>query len=309
MIITKTNIDSPETLEWFIHFQSLLKLLITQSHSIFGGIVRDYLVPCSLLFQNKYKFQTIKKIIEKYDSILINDFDVQVKSFEQANSIIKNIRNLSNVKKITRKNNIEYNDYPQYIISTEIVFTCCIGNDIKFMIDFVKVSDITSVDFNVNNLQWFNNSGFKLIQKSKEFYKLVYNNINELSHIEFNDIDWNDPIFEKACINFICNQILEKKAYFIKNRLNNTCEKIKERFKKLWIHGFKFYEFKYGNINCFITDSDFHHDDPCAICIDKIENNFIVIKTPCNHIFHLECIDRWSKQKPSCPVCRHQLKY
>jgi hypothetical protein len=309
MLITKDNINTPETLEWFINFQTLLKLLISESYSIFGGIVRDYLVPCSALLQNKYKFNSLIKIVDNYGSLLINDFDIQVKSLEHANLIIRNIRNLLNVKKIYKKNKIEYNEYSQYIISVEIVFNSCIGKDIIFMIDFVKCTEVNSVDFSVNNLQWINNYGFKLIQKTENFYKWIYDNNTNILNIEFHNIDWNDPEFEKLCINFISNQIIKKEAHFIKNKLNNTPVKIKERFKKLWSHGFIFSEFKYGNINCFLTNEHFNHDDPCTICFDKFEKNVIVLKTNCDHIFHIDCIYKWNKQKNSCPICRNKLTF
>lgn len=43
-----------------------------------------------------------------------------------------------------------------------------------------------------------------------------------------------------------------------------------------------------------------HIKDICPICLlDKPD-----IKTKCNHWFHNECLEKWLKIKPTCPVCR-----
>ena len=45
----------------------------------------------------------------------------------------------------------------------------------------------------------------------------------------------------------------------------------------------------------------------CAICFDKMDKN--IIKTPCNHYFHCECLDGWiasniESPENNCPICR-----
>jgi hypothetical protein len=45
----------------------------------------------------------------------------------------------------------------------------------------------------------------------------------------------------------------------------------------------------------------------CSICLDT--NNKKMIKTKeCGHDFHLECLNKWIKQNPTCPYCRCELK-
>ena len=45
----------------------------------------------------------------------------------------------------------------------------------------------------------------------------------------------------------------------------------------------------------------------CSICLDT--NNKKMIKTKeCGHDFHLECLNKWIKQSPTCPYCRCDLK-
>ena len=44
----------------------------------------------------------------------------------------------------------------------------------------------------------------------------------------------------------------------------------------------------------------------CPICLD---NMFLqeTVKTPCKHVFHLECLELQLIRNPSCPLCRGVL--
>ncbi|KAF5458588.1 hypothetical protein F2P56_022609 [Juglans regia] len=43
----------------------------------------------------------------------------------------------------------------------------------------------------------------------------------------------------------------------------------------------------------------------CAICLDDFEPRQEVVITPCNHMFHEDCIMPWVKSHGQCPVCRY----
>jgi len=45
--------------------------------------------------------------------------------------------------------------------------------------------------------------------------------------------------------------------------------------------------------------------NPCQICLESDDSKFIQLE--CNHIFHDECIRRWSYTHNSCPHCRQQI--
>jgi len=47
-------------------------------------------------------------------------------------------------------------------------------------------------------------------------------------------------------------------------------------------------------------------NNECCICMDKDENKSWVSLT-CNHKFHKECIEQWTKTQRTCPICRVQL--
>ncbi|KAG4385594.1 hypothetical protein AAZX31_12G123200 [Glycine max] len=42
----------------------------------------------------------------------------------------------------------------------------------------------------------------------------------------------------------------------------------------------------------------------CAICLEDFEPSEEVMLTPCNHMFHEDCIVPWLTSKGQCPVCR-----
>ena len=50
-------------------------------------------------------------------------------------------------------------------------------------------------------------------------------------------------------------------------------------------------------------------DHTCAICLDRIITDNV--KTKCKHNFHKKCLIGWCKgnhDKPTCPVCRNDIK-
>lgn len=44
----------------------------------------------------------------------------------------------------------------------------------------------------------------------------------------------------------------------------------------------------------------------CPICHETISFPSSHV-TPCNHVYHMDCIRRWSKTKDECPICRGHL--
>ncbi|CAI9089159.1 OLC1v1023670C1 [Oldenlandia corymbosa var. corymbosa] len=56
------------------------------------------------------------------------------------------------------------------------------------------------------------------------------------------------------------------------------------------------------------TKSDKDDDGKrCAICLEDFEPKELVTVTPCNHMFHEECIVPWVKNQGQCPVCRFAI--
>ena len=49
--------------------------------------------------------------------------------------------------------------------------------------------------------------------------------------------------------------------------------------------------------------------DMCTICCDKfVIGESQVSVTPCSHVFHSECLEKWFEFKKECPNCRISMK-
>ncbi|KAF9406853.1 hypothetical protein BGZ94_002927 [Podila epigama] len=45
----------------------------------------------------------------------------------------------------------------------------------------------------------------------------------------------------------------------------------------------------------------------CAICLGDYRPEEEIRFLPCQHHFHLDCIDQWLKTDKSCPLCKHDI--
>jgi len=50
-----------------------------------------------------------------------------------------------------------------------------------------------------------------------------------------------------------------------------------------------------------------HHKE-CTICLETFESQDSVLRLPCGHIFHKDCVMNWLRQTMTCPI-RCQLEY
>lgn len=49
--------------------------------------------------------------------------------------------------------------------------------------------------------------------------------------------------------------------------------------------------------------------ETCAVCLDDFSTEDVVRKLMCGHIFHLNCINVWSKQNTTCCLCKHNFTH
>jgi hypothetical protein len=45
----------------------------------------------------------------------------------------------------------------------------------------------------------------------------------------------------------------------------------------------------------------------CAICLEEFQKNDGVANLPCNHLFHISCVQEWFKNNTTCPICRDNV--
>jgi len=42
----------------------------------------------------------------------------------------------------------------------------------------------------------------------------------------------------------------------------------------------------------------------CCICLTSFASPTVVVRTPCGHYFHEQCLTRWCQRSVSCPLCK-----
>lgn len=56
-------------------------------------------------------------------------------------------------------------------------------------------------------------------------------------------------------------------------------------------------------------DGGISESEPCAICYNEFDSQMsrnAIMVTPCDHVFHTECLLKWMEQKMQCPTCRFE---
>lgn len=48
-------------------------------------------------------------------------------------------------------------------------------------------------------------------------------------------------------------------------------------------------------------------EQSCSICLIDFERGEKLLQLPCKHLFHEECITRWTERHTNCPNCRHDI--
>jgi len=57
------------------------------------------------------------------------------------------------------------------------------------------------------------------------------------------------------------------------------------------------------------SDTDLSTDgEVCSVCLSAYDAPDVLIRLPCDHLFHEHCISRWLQQDGSCPQCRFNLR-
>ncbi len=83
--------------------------------------------------------------------------------------------------------------------------------------------------------------------------------------------------------------------------------------------GGNFENFNYEDVKIVMTDEEFNKlekinynekclNEECCICMESFKEDEEVVKTPCEHNFHNECLKEWFlKESVKCPSCRKEV--
>ena len=121
------------------------------------------------------------------------------------------------------------------------------------------------------------------------------------------------------CISLILINVFQMFILYIQEKMNGdyillkNCKKNNYKYKKNIRNILKinpdFYKYECSIcLNPFtsIENIDFNQSNKYYLCIKKLffEKPIFIYQTPCQHFFHIECLDNWMNQKKECPVCR-----
>ncbi|CAN7038957.1 unnamed protein product [Brassica rapa subsp. trilocularis] len=45
----------------------------------------------------------------------------------------------------------------------------------------------------------------------------------------------------------------------------------------------------------------------CPVCLTKLSSAESRMELQCSHVFHRDCVIKWLKKNPSCPICRTNI--
>lgn len=63
-----------------------------------------------------------------------------------------------------------------------------------------------------------------------------------------------------------------------------------------------------GNGGCCVAP-DLPEKNNCSICFQALTENNKYITVTCKHLFCIQCIYQWIKEKSTCPYCRSIIKH
>lgn len=125
-----------------------------------------------------------------------------------------------------------------------------------------------------------------------------------------NFIDWNNE-WERVCE--IENKIENNEYISDEEEKNRVLEYLKKENEKNGINTnyFKVLSKKDAiklikNIKLKNQTSDFKSTE-CYICFNEFKESQNIIKLPCLHLFHSNCLTPWLKSNHNCPTCKIDL--
>ncbi len=306
MFITKSNYQENKL---FVNTFFRLLTILTRKFAVFGGVVRDLIVPLCLhdLNINIPDFETL---LELEDGINLNDIDLMQACYNdedcktdtfELHSIIKNSGFI-----ISNTENID--DYNATLATKLMIYDPF--NDIdSISLDFVchdihKTTPL--VNFDVNNLKWSNEFEFDLVERSQIKY-LNYrlnkkSNLYSYAHLKYKYID---DVFEN----------IRNKRCNILPGFDMSMPKFIKGLRKIMEKNFVVENIR--TVELFKNMTTVHegqeYEDPCIICKDPIANGdvIMVVCESQKHVYHSNCMMLWLEKNDryACCICRNKRSH
>ena len=146
----------------------------------------------------------------------------------------------------------------------------------------------TNNNNNNNQINIINNNNHNTNSNSSNNNNINSNNTNTNTNNN-NNTSSNNNINEEM-LNYIISDPILPENYRFKPRNKEKIKNIKNKLTKT-----KF-------IKSLNKDKDC-----CIICLQEFKNGQNIYKLPCDHIFHVRCLNKEIKYRQKCPMCRKKF--
>ena len=170
----------------------------------------------------------------------------------------------------------------------------------------------------IDKLKKTYNDQANAINELEKIYNDLKDNYNQISNIdnygteilnsinEYDDNYYDDKEEEDFAINAVEQQIIDQlcpnpdtmsyeQLLQLEEDAGKVCKGLtKEQIKNLPC--VKYEKKKYSE--CY----------QCIICMDEFNEGEKVTLLPCDHIFHMECIEKWLLKEKTCPFCKSEIR-
>jgi hypothetical protein len=140
----------------------------------------------------------------------------------------------------------------------------------------------------------------RLYNKTCYIYILILLYIWGLFNVYMNECYFSDPN------EIICKDIYKCKYVYLFLMINSNVY-------FLWINSIIIHilicsnlHFRKKEVITVVEITEFGDNTECSICLDNLQSKKVV-KTPCNHVFHYDCIIEWMGVQMTCPICRESI--
>ena len=154
----------------------------------------------------------------------------------------------------------------------------------NYNIFFVNEQENNHTNNNNNQINIINNNNHNTNSNSSNNNNINSNN-NNTNLNDNNNTSSSNNINER-----IPNSIFSDQNYRFKPRNREKTKNIKNKLTKT-----KF-------IKSLNKDKDC-----CIICLQEFKNGQNIYKLPCDHIFHIRCLNKEIKYRQKCPMCRRKF--
>tara|TARA_B110000208_G_C11771430_1_gene430424 strand:+ start:1213 stop:1497 length:285 start_codon:yes stop_codon:yes gene_type:complete len=67
------------------------------------------------------------------------------------------------------------------------------------------------------------------------------------------------------------------------------------------------YKYRKTKVNISNETIKLNENYECAICLENIREYENIYKLSCRHKYHIDCLNRWVKEKSNCPLCLNEI--